>query len=44
MNKIKTRLIDHSNDDRSIIIGVDDSNLTDTISSLYCGLNNMRLI
>ena len=43
-NKIKTRLIDHSSDDKSIIIGVDDDNLDNTISSLYCGLNNMRLI
>ncbi len=44
INKIKTRLIDHSNDEQSIIIGVDDCNLDNTISSLYCGLNNMRLI
>ncbi|MGN1295299.1 MAG: aspartate kinase, partial [Bacilli bacterium] len=43
-NQIKTRLVDHLNDDYSIIIGVDDNSLDTTISSLYNGLNNMRLI
>ena len=43
-NQIKTRLVDHLNDDYSIIIGVDDTCLNNTISSLYNGLNNMRLI
>ena len=43
-NQIKTRLVDHLNDDYSIIIGVDDTCLNNTISSLYNGFNNMRLI
>ena len=43
-NQIKTRLVDHLNDDYSIIIGVDDNCLNNTISSLYNGFNNMRLI
>ena len=44
LTQIKTRLVDHLNDDYSIIIGVDDTCLNNTISSLYNGFNNMRLI